>query len=229
MKMVVVQWPELRPTINPGSARQRWSSGGSEVQQRLRLEIIGDGDGGALAADGHDMMNNGFLASCVYHPSQLRQSNAGMEEVPPSLIQIYGPAVWFCVNVASNADGALVRREIGTGARSGRAAWSSGGSEVQQRLRLEIIGDGDGGALAADGHDMMNNGFLASCVYHPSQLRQSNAGMEEVPPSLIQIYGPAVWFCVNVASNADGAVRDLRIDSTLKIGYLSWYENTSPN
>lgn len=61
------------------------------------------------------------------------------------------------------------------------------------------------------------------------RLRQSNAGMEEVPPSLIQIYGPAVWFCVNVASDADGAVRDLRIDSTLKIGYLSWYENTSPN
>nr|GMD43740.1 hypothetical protein Iba_scaffold1320163CG0010 [Ipomoea batatas] len=45
-------------------------------------------------------------------------------------------------------------------------------------------------------------------------LRQSNAGMEEVPPSLIQIYGSAVWICVNVASDADGAVGDLRIEST---------------
>nr|GMD75850.1 hypothetical protein Iba_chr13bCG4670 [Ipomoea batatas] len=68
--------------------------------------------------------------------------------------------------------------------------------------------------------------FYPSARMH-RPLRQSNAEMEEVPPSLIQIYGPVVWFCVNVASDADGAVRDLRIDSTLEIGYLSWYENTS--
>nr|GMD75849.1 hypothetical protein Iba_chr13bCG4660 [Ipomoea batatas] len=67
--------------------------------------------------------------------------------------------------------------------------------------------------------------FYPSARMH-RPLRQSNAEMEEVPPSLIQIYGPVVWFCVNVASDADGAVRDLRIDSTLEIEAGHFFPST---
>nr|GMC59638.1 hypothetical protein Iba_chr02bCG3180 [Ipomoea batatas] len=39
-------------------------------------------------------------------------------------------------------------------------------------------------------------------------LGQSNAGREEVPAWLIQIYGSAVWFCVNMmAAAVDGFTR----------------------